>query len=320
MTVSVTTVKRASICAPVQAHAIRDLGLLADECEVRAQLVNNALAFQVPNLDARLSRGTQPVPVRAEAKRVDNITGIQRVQPLALRQIPQHGDTILASAGAQGAIRRHRHGVHIASVPDQVGPNLAVGEVPHLHDLVPPGGHNDRVRRHGREPDAAHPPGMRIHVLDGVLALAERVPQLDRLVAGSRHNLPVVHRKRHAEHILGVADEAPGGGARVQVPQTQSAVPGARERELAVGGDDDVLDEVRVAREAPAREAVVALLARERPDDDALVARRREDEVRVVERARDGRHPVGVALQGSAQHQSFCHGLVMGGERGRGCE
>jgi hypothetical protein len=87
------------------------------------------------------------------------------------------------------------------------------------------------------------------------------------LVAGSQHNLPVVHRKCHAEHVLGVAVEAPCGSAGIQTPQVQSAVPGARERELAVGGDDDVLDEVRVAREAPAREAVVALLTRERPHD-----------------------------------------------------
>ena len=274
MAIGVAAVERAAVGAPVQADAVRDLSLLADECELRAQLIDDALALQVPNFDAGLRGGTQPVPVRTEAERVDDVAGIQRVQPLALREIPQHGDSVLAAAGTQGAIGRNGHGVHVAGVSHQVSADLAVGQVPHLNNLVPASGHNDRVGRDRGEAHAAHPPGVRVHVLDGVLALAERVPQLDGLVAGARHDLPIVDGKRHAEHVLGVADEAPRGGTGVQVPQAQRAVPRPRQRELAVGRDHHILHEVRVARQPAAREPIVALLARERPYDDALVARR----------------------------------------------
>ena len=50
--IGVSAAKSAAVSAPVQADAVRDLGLLADEGELRAQLIDNALALQVPNLDA----------------------------------------------------------------------------------------------------------------------------------------------------------------------------------------------------------------------------------------------------------------------------
>lgn len=49
--------------------------------------------------------------------------------------------------------------------------------------------------------------------LDGVLADAQGVPQLHRLVARTGHDLPVVSGEGDTQHILGVADEATGGEA-----------------------------------------------------------------------------------------------------------
>jgi hypothetical protein len=69
-------------------------------------------------------------------------------------------------------------------VADQVGAQLAVGEVPHLDHLVPAPGHDDGVGGHGGEAHAAHPPGVSLRVLDRVLALAQGVPQLDGAVPG----------------------------------------------------------------------------------------------------------------------------------------
>lgn len=77
MAISVTTEEGASVSAPVQADAVRNLGLLTDESELGAQLIDNALALQVPDLDAGLGGGTQPVSVGAKAKGVDDITGVQ---------------------------------------------------------------------------------------------------------------------------------------------------------------------------------------------------------------------------------------------------
>ena len=191
-----------------------------------------------------------------------------------------------------------------------------------LDELVPPGRDDDRVGRRGREPHARHPLRVPVGLADRVLALADRVPQLDRAVARPRHDLPVVDREGDREDVLGVAEEAARGGARGEVPQPEGAVPRAGERELAVGRDDDVLDEVRVAAERAARVAVGgALLAREVPDDDRLVARGGEDDVGGrVERGGDGGDPAGVALEGAAEGEGLGHFLLFcccWGQRGR---
>ena len=165
---------------------------------------------------------------------------------------------------------------------------------------------------------------MPVGLADRVLALADGVPELDRLIARARDDLPVVDREGHRQHVLGVPQEAARRRARGQVPEPQRAVPGARERELAVGGDDDVLHKVRVAAQRAARVAVGrALLARQVPDDHGLVARRGEDDVRGgVERGRDGGDPAGVALEGAAERERLGHFVVaffcVGGRR-KGC-
>jgi len=149
-----------------------DLSLLAHEGEFGTQLIHNTLALQVPYLDALLRSRHKPVSVRAEAQSVDDVAGIQRIQALAFRQVPQHGHTILAATGAQRTIRRHSDSIHVTRVADEVGAKLAVGQVPYLHQLVPATGNDDRVSRGGREAHAAHPATMRIGVLDGILALS----------------------------------------------------------------------------------------------------------------------------------------------------
>lgn len=108
-------------------------------------------------------------------------------------------------------------------------------------------------------------------ILDVVFALAEGVPELNRPVARARDDLPVVSREADGEDIGGVADEAAGRVASVEVPQAERVVPRGGERELAVGGDDDVRDEVVVAVEDALRVAVLILVTGELPDDDRLV-------------------------------------------------
>lgn len=194
-------------------------------------------------------------------------------------------------------------------MPDQVGAQLAVGEVPDLDHLVPAARDDERVARRGREAHAADPLGVAV-LLDRVLALAERVPQLDRLVARARDDLAVVSRERDREHILLVRDEAAGGEARVDVPEAERAVPAARERELAVRRDGDVLHKVRMAAQRAlgrAAQALVLVLAVEVPDDDGLVARAGEQHARLLHRARDARHPVAVALEHAAEGEGLGH-------------
>lgn len=47
--------------------------------------------------------------------------------------------------------------------------------------------------------------------LNGVLANAESVPQLDGLVPRARHDLAVISREGHAQNILGVSNKLAGG-------------------------------------------------------------------------------------------------------------
>ena len=44
----------------------------------------------------------------------------------------------------------------------------------------------------GREAYAGHPLRVTVRLADGVLALAQRVPQLDGLVTRARHNLCII--------------------------------------------------------------------------------------------------------------------------------
>ena len=70
----------------------------------------------------------------------------------AIIEVPQHRLAVLASTGTEGAVRGEGDGVDVSGVADVVGLQLAVGQVPHLDVLVPPGRHDDGVAVVGRKP------------------------------------------------------------------------------------------------------------------------------------------------------------------------
>ncbi|KAF2544823.1 hypothetical protein F2Q70_00023069 [Brassica cretica] len=53
----------------------------------------------------------------------------------------------------------------------------------------------------------------------------------------------------HGEDVFGVSDESVSRDAGGEIPEAKLAVPASGKRELAVGGEDDVFDEVGVAGE-----------------------------------------------------------------------
>ena len=63
---------------------------------------------------------------------MDDVSSVKRAEVLALVQVPQHGDTVLATRGAEGTVRGNSDGVDVARVTRQVGDQLAVLEVPDL--------------------------------------------------------------------------------------------------------------------------------------------------------------------------------------------
>ena len=81
-------------------------------------------------------------------------------------------------------------------------------------------------------------------VTDGVLALGKGVPQLDGLVPAGGHDLPVVGGEGHGHDVLGVVLEPAGGLAGAEIPQTEALVPGAREGEVTIRGENNIRDEM----------------------------------------------------------------------------
>ena len=108
-------------------------------------------------------------------------------------------------------------------------------------------------------------------LLDIVLALSERVPELDRPVTRTGDNLPVVCAERDRQDIGGVANELTGGETSVKVPKTECVIPRRGESELAIGRDDNIGNEVVVAVEDALGVAVSVFVTSQGPDDDSLV-------------------------------------------------
>jgi len=256
---------------------------------------------------------------------VDDVTRVERVQPLALGQVPQQGNMVFPSGGAQRAVRAHSDGVDVTAVTLESAAKLAIGEVPHLDTAVPGAGDDRRLVGIRREADARNPAivalGAAKVAANCVLAFAEGVPQLDGAITGRGHDLAVVGGEGDGEDVLLVADEAAGSFARGEIPETEIAVPGPRERELAVGAEDDVLDEVGVACKAAEWDAVVGGGGAvpggldgvpEVPDQQRLVAGGGDDEIGVVDGGGDRRHHAVVAAHHAGEHQ----GLLCAGHGG----
>ncbi len=73
--------------------------------ENHEQIQEGSLALQIEDFDAAGGGSTQPVAVGGEDQCVDNITGFQGVEVLALVEVPEHGDAVLSTRGGKGAIR-----------------------------------------------------------------------------------------------------------------------------------------------------------------------------------------------------------------------
>lgn len=93
---------------------------------------NYSLALKVEDLDAGSGRGAQPVAVGREYEGVDNIASLERVEVLALVEIPEHGNAVLAARSSKGAIGRDGDGVDVPSVSVVVGLQLELLQFPDL--------------------------------------------------------------------------------------------------------------------------------------------------------------------------------------------
>lgn len=73
---------------------------------------------------------------------------------------------------------------------------------------------------------------------DGELAVTKGVPELDGAISRAGNNLSVVGGERDGENVVGVANEAAGGGSGGKLPEAESLIPRGRESVSTVGGDN----------------------------------------------------------------------------------
>ena len=130
--VGVPSVQRRAVGRPRQRRARVLHALLGRRREVGPELDDRRLGLEVPDLDARGRGRAEPVAVGRERQRRDRVPGVERVEALALGQVPQARDAVLAARGAERAVGRDGDGGDVAGVLDEVEAELAVGEVPDL--------------------------------------------------------------------------------------------------------------------------------------------------------------------------------------------
>lgn len=222
--VGVTTEEGVAVSRPCKGDAGRS-GAEVTLIKLRLDLINEALALKIPDLDGTSSGSAQPVTVGREDEGGDDVSGVEGVETAALLEIPEEGSSVATTRGAKGTIGRDGDGVDVSGVTNEVGAELAVVEVEDLDNLIPSSRDNQGVGGVGGECHSGDPLSMGITVRDGVLALTESVPQLDGAVTGSRDDLTVVRGEGNGENVLAVTDESAGGLSRVQVPKTKSVVP-----------------------------------------------------------------------------------------------
>jgi len=127
----------------------------------------------------------------------------------------------------------------------------------------------------------------------------------------TRHNLTIVSRKGHREHILFVPHEATRRFASGNVPEAQLGIPTGTQRKGAIGRDDHVADEMVVALEGALGVAVALGRVRQVPNDDGLVSRAGQQNVGVFRGCGEAGDPVAVTFECSAESKAFRHGCLL---------
>lgn len=132
LVVGVTGEQGLAIGGPGEGDTLGVTALLALLNVLGLELVNLALLLEVEDGDGAAGGSAQPVAVGGEDESVDLIAGVEGVEVLGLVQVPEHGGTVLATGGAEGAIGRDGDGIDVAGVTDVVGLQAAGSELPDL--------------------------------------------------------------------------------------------------------------------------------------------------------------------------------------------
>jgi len=237
--IGVTSEKSGTINRPGKRGALRSLALAGGD-NLWLELINQILILKIPNLNGRTSSHAEPVFVGREAQSVNNVVVVKGVQVFALGKIPKHGLEVFATRSTERTIGRDSHGVQVTSMANVVGLEFAVGKIPDLDHSVPAGTDNDGIVVGWRESDTGNPVSVSVWLVNGILALSQSVPQLNRLVARTAHNLTVIGRESNRQNIISVALKTTSSLANIQVPQAKSLVPRARESIVTILRENNI--------------------------------------------------------------------------------
>jgi hypothetical protein len=246
--------------------------------------VNDELsAGEVPHLDAVVGSEHEPVVLGGEEHAVDCAVDFLLAEELALNEVPDHGEAVLATGGEVGGVGSHVQAVDLRLVADEGVLESHGLVVPDLDGLVPGGGDDDGGLHVLVEPHAGNPVGVGV-LLDGELALADGVPDLEVSVDAAAGNLSVVGGEGDGEDVSRVANESLNGLSLSEVPESQGAVPGGSQAISAVLRESQIAHKVAVALEdllgdAPLLVGVGLALLLNIPDHDGLVSGAGDEEL-----------------------------------------
>ncbi len=145
-----------------------------------------------------------------------------------------------------------------------------MGGKTHLDKLVTARRDNDRSRWVRGETDLGNP--FSVTIFNQIVsAFTKSVPQLDGLIHSTGNDLTVIRGEGDGKNRVGVTDKTTDGLARVQVPKTQSLVPGSRETELTIRGHGDVGNKVVVTGHGATSNSELVVTAGDLPGDQSLV-------------------------------------------------
>ena len=121
-----------TIRTPRQTHTLRLPALLPHGVVLWLQFVDLALLLQIEDDDRAGGGSAQPVAVGRENEGVDFVASGEGVEVFRLVEVPEHGSTVLASGGAERAVRGDGDGIDVARVTNVVGLDAAGRKFPHL--------------------------------------------------------------------------------------------------------------------------------------------------------------------------------------------
>jgi hypothetical protein len=241
---------------------------------------------EVEHLDTIFTSDDDPVEFLGEEDAVDGGVVLVRGEPFTLDNIPDHDLTVVRSGSEVGGVVDHVDGVNLGLVSHEGVHELHVGVVPDLDGLIPRGGDADGGLGLVVESNARD--GISVGVLvNGMFADTVDVPDFDLVIASTGENLVLVGGEGNGEDISGVTDELVDGLSRLEVPKSAGTVPRGGEAMVAVTGEADLVDEVRVTGVhagglTPLSVFLVVVLVIESPLDEGSVTRSRDEEFNLL--------------------------------------